>query len=84
MWFRGKAIREAVQNDLIDRQGMNHSTDVVVSGCSAGGLATYMGCDAWAARVLRDRTVESPKVSCMPDSGMFLDYHSERAWADGE
>ena len=37
VWFRGKSIREAVQNDLIDQQGMDLATDVVVSGCSYSG-----------------------------------------------
>jgi O-palmitoleoyl-L-serine hydrolase len=86
VWFRGKAIREAVQDDLLDKQGMNMATDVIVSGCSAGGLATYIGCDAWAERVQRDPPPEARadklKVSCMPDSGMFFDYHSDRAWSD--
>ena len=47
-----KAIREAVQTDLFDVQGMKTATDIVVSGCSAGGLATYLACDAWAAQAL--------------------------------
>jgi hypothetical protein len=37
-------IREAVVTDLM-KVGLKNATDVMVSGCSAGGLATYVvGC----------------------------------------
>jgi hypothetical protein len=60
---------------------MGEATEVVVSGCSAGGLSTYLQCDSWAERI----TAAAPnsKVVCMPDSGMFFDYHSDDAYPDG-
>jgi hypothetical protein len=81
VWFRGHAIVRAIQDSLIADNGMGQATDVVVSGCSAGGLATYLQCDGWAAQI----TAAAPnaKVRCMPDSGMFFDYHSDDAYPDG-
>ena len=64
---------------------MSKATDVVISGCSAGGLATFLHCDHWAAAIDKATTAETgagAKVACMPDSGFFLDeerspkYHS--------
>ena len=48
-------------------QGLKLATDVVVSGCSAGGLATYLHVDDWASMFSK-----SVKVVGMPDSGFFL------------
>ena len=81
VWFRGHAIVRAIQDSLITDNGMGEATDVVVSGCSAGGLSTYLQCDGWAERI----TAAAPnaKVRCMPDSGMFFDYHSDDAYPDG-
>ena len=61
-------------------QGLGAASDVVVSGCSAGGLATYLHVDRWAA------ALPKAKVRGLPDSGFFLDfdrvpspnYHAER------
>ena len=71
--YRGRAILDAeIQSILVDR-GMNLATDVVVSGCSAGGLATYLHCDKWAASIAA-ATGNAAKVVCMPISGFFVDY----------
>jgi len=46
--WRGKHILEGAIEDLLDNKGLNNATDIVISGSSAGGLATYMHCDKWA------------------------------------
>jgi hypothetical protein len=51
--------------------GLNHATDVVVSGCSAGGLATYLHADKWAQNL-----PITAHVVAMPDSGFFLDFEA--------
>jgi hypothetical protein len=48
LWFRGKHILKAMQSDLLKNRGLDKSTDVVISGCSAGGLATFLHVDNWA------------------------------------
>jgi len=60
-----------IKSILTDR-GMDKATDVIVSGCSAGGLATFLHCDHWAAAIAT-ATTNTAKVACMPDSGFFLD-----------
>jgi hypothetical protein len=70
--YRGRAILDAEIKSLLIDRGMNRATDVVVSGCSAGGLATFLHCDHWAFAIHR-ATRGAAKVACMPDSGFFLD-----------
>mmetsp|Transcript_36011 Transcript_36011/g.108183 ORF Transcript_36011/g.108183 Transcript_36011/m.108183 type:complete len:397 (+) Transcript_36011:38-1228(+) len=67
--WAGKSIREAVVTDLM-KAGLGDASDVVVSGCSAGGLATYLHTDQWCDAL--------PNAKCvgLPDSGFFLDYQN--------
>jgi len=68
--YRGFRILNAMFNDLFDIRGLNKASDVVISGCSAGGLATYLHVDWWRAKL------PNSKVVGMPDSGFFLDYEA--------
>lgn len=70
--FRGRAILDSEIKSLLYDRGMKSATDVVVSGCSAGGLATFLHCDHWADAIA-NATEIAVKVACMPDSGFFLD-----------
>jgi hypothetical protein len=58
---------------------MSAATDVVVSGCSAGGLATFLHADKWHSRM-----PAGAHVVAMPDSGFFLDYEAESAVGEGD
>eukprot|EP00658_Telonema_sp_P-2_P085068 TRINITY_DN9608_c0_g1_i7.p1 TRINITY_DN9608_c0_g1~~TRINITY_DN9608_c0_g1_i7.p1 ORF type:complete len:324 (+),score=62.71 TRINITY_DN9608_c0_g1_i7:193-1164(+) len=84
--WRGKHILNGGISDMLAHRGLDKATDVVVSGCSAGGLATFLHCDHWADRIKAEGSA-SANVVCMPDSGMFLDhegppkYHSGMTWA---
>eukprot|EP00052_Salpingoeca_macrocollata_P021749 m.187067 g.187067 ORF g.187067 m.187067 type:complete len:401 (-) comp21615_c0_seq2:1536-2738(-) len=84
--WRGKHILDAMINSVLTARGAAHATDIVVSGCSAGGLATYLHCDYWAEKIAAASNGNA-KVRCMPDSGFFLDYegkpqyHSGMIWA---
>jgi O-palmitoleoyl-L-serine hydrolase len=79
--FQGSAILDTLLHDLLTVRGMASATNAVISGCSAGGLATYLHADRFAS-VLPSST----KVAAMPDSGFFLDeqrapeYHSKMRW----
>merc|ERR1712150_208886 len=70
--FRGRAILDAEIKSLLFDRGMSEATDVIVSGCSAGGLATFLHCDHWSDAIAK-ATNGKAKVACMPDSGFFLD-----------
>lgn len=74
LMFRGHNNLHAIMTDLFTKRGLGNATDAVISGCSAGGLATYLHVDEWADRlhaVNKDMTVRG-----MPDSGFFLDYQA--------
>ena len=49
--FAGKAILDAALHELSEKHGLRDATDVVVGGCSAGGIATYAHLDYVAARL---------------------------------
>jgi len=67
LYWRGSRIRENIVADLTGK-GLAQATDLMVSGCSAGGLATYLHTDQWCDAF--------PKAKCggLPDSGFFLDF----------
>ncbi|KAK7269492.1 hypothetical protein RIF29_22222 [Crotalaria pallida] len=65
--FRGERIWWAAMEDLKSK-GMRFAKQALLSGCSAGGLATIIHCDEF--RGLFPRTT---KVKCLSDGGLFLD-----------
>eukprot|EP01047_Picozoa_sp_COSAG01_P017138 COSAG01_NODE_899_length_12871_cov_27.629572_13_plen_184_part_00 len=65
LYWRGMRIREAMVADLL-KKGLSKATDLMVSGCSAGGLATYLHTDQWCD------AVPNAKCAGLPDSGFFL------------
>ena len=74
LYYRGKRNREAAYASLLATAGLGDATDVVISGCSAGGLATWLHTDQWCDALAKD----AAGVKCvgLPDSGFFLDYQS--------
>ena len=67
--MRGRAILDAVIADLLTERGMRTATDVVVGGCSAGGMAVYLNCDHWAESIAAANAKAS--VRCLADAGWF-------------
>jgi hypothetical protein len=69
LYFRGKRIREAIAAALL-ASGLSKATDVVISGCSAGGLSTFLHTDQWCDAI----HAVSAETKCvgLPDSGFFL------------
>ncbi|KAI8531841.1 hypothetical protein RHMOL_Rhmol11G0167200 [Rhododendron molle] len=65
--FRGQRIWSAAIDDLMSK-GMRSANQALLSGCSAGGLASILHCDEF--RYLFPRTT---KVKCLSDAGLFLD-----------
>jgi hypothetical protein len=66
--FRGRAILDALLEDLRINQGLADASEVVVSGSSAGGLTVYLHLDAIAAAF-----GTNTRVVGMVDAGYFLD-----------
>jgi len=71
LYFRGFRILQAMLADLLSSRGLSKATDVVISGCSAGGLSTFLHVDWW-----RQHLPQGAHVVGMPDSGFFLDYEA--------
>eukprot|EP00055_Hartaetosiga_balthica_P012817 m.63481 g.63481 ORF g.63481 m.63481 type:complete len:409 (-) comp8071_c1_seq1:1731-2957(-) len=70
LYFRGRANLDAMVEDLIINYNLSRATDVLLSGGSAGGLATFLHAD-YVPSIL-PKTVKKYKVS--PSSGFFLNH----------
>lgn len=70
IYYRGARIVKAVIANLL-ASGLSAATDVVVTGCSAGGLSTYLHADRWAAAL-----PPTARFAAMADSGFFLDFNA--------
>ncbi|CAG7866209.1 unnamed protein product [Brassica rapa] len=66
-FYRGKRIWQAAMEEFMS-VGMQKAEQALLSGCSAGGLASILHCDDF-----RERLPLSTKVKCLSDAGMFLD-----------
>ncbi|CAB9517600.1 Pectin acetylesterase [Seminavis robusta] len=71
--LRGFDILQAGMTDLFAKHNLGMATDVVVGGCSAGGLSTLLHCDRWADAI--QQYSPEAKVVCAPESGFFIDYN---------
>lgn len=69
LFFRGENNTKGSLYQLVVLYILGDATDVIVTGQSAGGLATY----TWANYI---KTLLKPgaKIVAAPDCGMFLDY----------
>ncbi|KAF5749119.1 putative pectin acetylesterase [Tripterygium wilfordii] len=66
LYYRGQRIWIAVIEDLLKR-GMKNAENALLSGCSAGGLASIMHCDSFRALLPMGTTVK-----CLSDAGYFI------------
>ena len=71
LYSRGFRILQAAFSYLV-KQGLHSAQEVVVSGNSAGGKATYIHLDWWAQQI--HSVAPMSKVYGLPDDGMFLDF----------
>ncbi|XP_002280865.3 pectin acetylesterase 3 [Vitis vinifera] len=67
LYFRGQRIFEAGMEELMSK-GMKNADQALLSGCSAGGLASILHCDEFGGLF-----PETTKVKCLSDAGFFLD-----------
>lgn len=65
--FRGQRIWRAAMQELMS-EGMRYADRALLSGCSAGGLASILHCDEF-----RDLLPGRTKVKCLSDAGLFMD-----------
>ncbi|XP_047330527.1 pectin acetylesterase 5-like [Impatiens glandulifera] len=64
--FRGQLIWEAIMDELLSL-GLSNAKQALLSGCSAGGLATFLHCDDFREILPKDITVK-----CLADASFFL------------
>ncbi|XP_021289077.1 pectin acetylesterase 5-like isoform X2 [Herrania umbratica] len=67
LFFRGQLIWEAIMDEVLSL-GLSNAKEALLSGCSAGGLATLIHCDDFRDHLPKDATVK-----CLADAGFFLD-----------
>ncbi|CAH1242109.1 NOTUM [Branchiostoma lanceolatum] len=67
LYFRGKAILDAVLDELNDVRGLTNATTVILSGNSAGGIAVYRQADH-----VRSRLSPTVLYKVFPGSGLMV------------
>ncbi|XP_008810598.2 pectin acetylesterase 5-like isoform X1 [Phoenix dactylifera] len=67
LYFRGLRIWKAIMQDLL-LKGLENAKEAFLTGCSAGGLATFIHCDDFRALLPKEVTVK-----CLADAGFFID-----------
>ena len=78
LYFRGAAIFDASVDALL-AAGMAGATDIILKGCSAGGLATFLHADYFVER-MRARA-PGARVVAMPDAcGKLRTARATRRW----
>lgn len=78
-YFRGQRVWDATVRHLLSI-GMAAADQVLLAGCSAGGLAVILHCDQFQAFFPRSSnaaaargTTTTTTVKCLADAGLFLD-----------
>lgn len=70
IFFRGKRLLDANLASLLQTRGLRSATAVVLSGHSAGGLATYLHADYVRSQL----PASLGFYAAVPDAGFFLDH----------
>ena len=79
IYYRGKYIFDAIIQDLEEKYDLGSSTikNIVLSGTSAGGLATFLRCDDLKYDKFKYQVEKYDlDIKCIADTGFFLDQAS--------
>ncbi|XP_078440115.1 pectin acetylesterase 8-like [Wolffia australiana] len=68
--YRGQRVFMAMMEELKSK-GMDQAQNALLSGCSAGGLASMLHCDTF-----RSLFPSGARVKCIADAGFFVDVMS--------
>eukprot|EP01083_Nonionella_stella_P039236 106715_1 len=71
--FRGWRILNGVLNVLQQKYNLSKATDVLFSGCSAGGLATFWHGDYMYSKMVELTNNKAINYMAMPDAGYFME-----------
>lgn len=75
--WRGWRILNGVFKELNKNYGWNKATDVLISGCSAGGLTTWLHSQHIYDTYVEPLGIKQNNFLSMPDSGFFLEWEGE-------
>jgi len=67
IYFRGETIVRESFKELMSK-GLDQATEIIITGCSAGGLAVYLHLD-W----IRSQFPSHVRIAGVSDSGFFMD-----------
>lgn len=73
LYFRGLRILNAIIATLVRDHGLDKSTEVLLTGCSSGGLAAYIHADR-VAKLITTAAPQLAKFMSVPVSGFFLEH----------
>lgn len=71
LWFRGYNNTMSTLEYMRDNYDLFNATEIIISGGSAGGQATYI----WSS-YLQDYFPDNIKFMAIPDAGLFLDVYN--------
>jgi hypothetical protein len=71
LYFKGAHVLKATVADVAAKHGLVDATDVIIGGCSAGGIATYAHLDQFASLV--HSSGSTSRIGGFADSGYYLD-----------
>jgi hypothetical protein len=66
LYYRGQRNVDAMVADLQQNHGLSQAKEVIISGCSAGGMACYIHCDKMA------EALHPIPVKCVCDAGRLF------------
>ncbi|KAJ9466999.1 Pectin acetylesterase 8 [Diplonema papillatum] len=73
LYFRGKRILDATLSHLARLQNLSNAENVLLTGCSAGGLATYLHVE-YVHDWFKANAPNLKRFKAAPMSGFFLDH----------
>ncbi|KAJ9467000.1 Pectin acetylesterase 3 [Diplonema papillatum] len=75
LYLRGKRILDAALSHLARLQNLSNAENVLLTGCSAGGLATYLHVE-YVHDWFKENAPNLKRFKAAPMSGFFLDHDS--------
>lgn len=82
VYYRGAGLLHGLLQQLIQTEGIRLAKEVIYSGCSAGGLTTYIHVDA-VAKIIRQHAQPGVKVVALADA-MFSLQHRDFSGSSGK
>jgi hypothetical protein len=74
IYFRGRGIFDGIFDDLFSNHGLDKADEMLYTGCSAGGLTTYIHADSVTATM--KARAPAAKVVALADAMFSLNHDS--------